>query len=105
MVRDISHITNFQSCRPKTDYYRLCVKAYAPLHTRFLSSVALSILGDRKEKADIPAADLFKSCLKVTVKVPVEPEVPATNVKFRPIGFPLASVSVYVIVPTVDASW
>jgi len=60
IARDISHITNFQSCRPKTDYYRLCTKAYAPLHTRFLSSVALSVLGDGKEKADIPAADLFQ---------------------------------------------
>jgi hypothetical protein len=60
MGRNISHIANFQSCRPKTDYYRMCVKAYAPLHTRFLSSLALSILGDGTEKADIPAADLFK---------------------------------------------
>ncbi len=51
-----------------------------------------------------PGAVLFGKCLKVTVNVPVEPEVPATSVKFNPIGFPLESMSSasYVIVPIED---
>lgn len=60
MKRDIKHITNFQSCRPKTDYYRQCAKAFAPLHTRFLSGLALKILGDGQEREDISSTHLFQ---------------------------------------------
>ena len=45
MKRDISKIKNFQSNRPKTDYYKQCVKAYTPFPIRFLSSLAVTLLG------------------------------------------------------------
>jgi len=41
--RDITHITCWSECRPKTSYYEQCIRACAPLHTRFLSYVAQRI--------------------------------------------------------------
>lgn len=61
MKRDIKHITDFQTCRPKTDYYKHCVNAFAPLHTRFLSSLVMMLLDARRTWwHHIPSAKMFR---------------------------------------------
>ena len=59
MKRDISKIKNFQSNRPKTDYYKQCVKAYTPFPIRFLSSLAITILDLPPQTARVKASKLF----------------------------------------------
>ena len=59
MKRDISKIKNFQSNRPKTDYYKQCTKMFTPLPIRFLSSLAITMLDLTLPTEKIKASKLF----------------------------------------------